>query len=90
MSFQGGVLLLLVALFTNVGFNTAAKKLSVDVGGAKRLHALSTVVSAILLLPWSLFVVVTETVKLQLSKRARHTKNTLYTLCSRLMLFSRC
>ena len=57
------MLLLLLTLFMNVGFNTAAKKLSVDVGGAKRLHALSTLVSAVLLLPWSLFVLCTESVR---------------------------
>lgn len=50
---KGGALLLLVTLCMSVGFNTASKKLSLDIGGVKRLHALSTLVSTILLLPWA-------------------------------------
>jgi len=34
----------------------ASKTLSLDIGGAKRLHALSTVISAVLLAPWAGFV----------------------------------
>jgi len=62
MTVQGGVVLLLVAVCTNVGYNTASKSLSVDVGGAKRLHALSSAVSACLLLPWMLFILFTRQV----------------------------
>ena len=58
--FQGGVVLLFLTLCLHVGFNSAAKKLSVDVGGAKRLHALSTLVQALILGPWA-FIVSTTT-----------------------------
>ena len=57
---QGGAVLLLVAVCLNVGYNTASKSLSVDIGGAKRLHALSTGVSACLLLPWMMFTIFTR------------------------------
>ena len=59
---QGGVVLLLVAVCANVGYNTASKSLSVDIGGAKRLHALSSAMSACLLLPWMLFILFTRQV----------------------------
>ncbi|XP_028929247.1 zinc transporter 5 isoform X2 [Ornithorhynchus anatinus] len=49
---KGGVLLLVLALGLKVGFHAASRKLSVDVGGAKRLQALSHLVSALLLCPW--------------------------------------
>ncbi|KAK2153606.1 hypothetical protein LSH36_291g03057 [Paralvinella palmiformis] len=57
---KGGVILLFVTLCINVGYSSASKKLSVDVGGTKRLHALSTLCSAVLLLPWALFVFFTR------------------------------
>ena len=61
-SIQGGVMLLFITLGLQAGYNSAAKKLSVDMGGAKRLHALSTLVSALLLMPWALFVFFTREV----------------------------
>ncbi|XP_052795023.1 proton-coupled zinc antiporter SLC30A5-like [Mya arenaria] len=51
---KGGVVLLFLTLCLQVGFNSASKKLSVDVGGAKRLHALSTLIQAAILGPWAL------------------------------------
>lgn len=36
------------------------KKLSLDVGGAKRLHSLSTLGSGLLLLPWALFLYISK------------------------------
>ena len=39
-----------------MGYSSAAKKLSVDVGGAKRLHALSTLLQGLILGPWALLV----------------------------------
>ena len=60
---QGGVLLLFVTLCINSGYNSAAKKLSVDVGGAKRLHAASTLASAVFLWPWACFSFLTTEVK---------------------------
>ncbi|KAM9323364.1 proton-coupled zinc antiporter SLC30A5 isoform 2-T2 [Pholidichthys leucotaenia] len=49
---KGGVVLLVVSLCLKVGFHTASRKLSVEIGGSKRLYALDNLVSAIVLLPW--------------------------------------
>lgn len=57
---KGGVMLLFVTLCMSVGYSSASKKLSVDIGGTKRLHALSTLCSTVLLLPWVLFVFFTR------------------------------
>lgn len=59
---KGGVMLLFCTLCAHIGYSTAAKKLSVDVGGAKRLNALSSVASALLLLPWAFVVFLTREV----------------------------
>ncbi|KAG5199096.1 hypothetical protein JEQ12_006796 [Ovis aries] len=56
---KGGVLLLVLALCCKVGFHTASRKLSIDVGGAKRLQALSQIVSVLLLCPWVIVLSVT-------------------------------
>ena len=65
---QGGALLLLVTLCMNVGYNTASKKLSLDIGGAKRLNALSTLMSAVLLMPWALVLFYTSEVRVTFEK----------------------
>ncbi|CAH1796787.1 unnamed protein product [Owenia fusiformis] len=57
---KGGVMLLFFTLCMWTGYSSASKKLSLDVGGAKRLHALSTLISAILLSPWAGFIYVTR------------------------------
>ncbi|XP_041371016.1 zinc transporter 5-like isoform X2 [Gigantopelta aegis] len=57
---KGGVVLLSITLCLQVGFNSASKKLSVDIGGSKRLHALSTIMSTMLLLPWAVFIYLTR------------------------------
>uniref|UniRef100_A0AAR2JFJ1 Zinc transporter n=1 Tax=Pygocentrus nattereri TaxID=42514 RepID=A0AAR2JFJ1_PYGNA len=49
---KGGVVLLVLALCLKVAFSTHSRKLSVEIGGAKRLYALSSLVSAMVLLPW--------------------------------------
>ncbi|KAL4617588.1 zinc transporter 5 [Arapaima gigas] len=49
---KGGVVLLVLSLCLKVGFHVASRKLSVEIGGAKRLYALSNLVSVIVLLPW--------------------------------------
>ncbi|KAM4533188.1 proton-coupled zinc antiporter SLC30A5 [Fundulus diaphanus] len=49
---KGGVVLLVASLCMKVGFHTASRKLSVEIGGAKRLYALDNLVSAAVLLPW--------------------------------------
>uniref|UniRef100_A0A4W4F9K6 Zinc transporter n=1 Tax=Electrophorus electricus TaxID=8005 RepID=A0A4W4F9K6_ELEEL len=49
---KGGVVLLVLALCLKVAFHTHSRKLSVEIGGAKRLYALSNLVSSVVLLPW--------------------------------------
>ena len=61
--FQGGVVLLFATLCLQTGYNSAARKLSVDVGGSKRLHALSTFVSSMLLFPWTVVIFYTKEVR---------------------------
>ncbi|KAK7802522.1 hypothetical protein U0070_027053 [Myodes glareolus] len=61
----GGVLLLVLALCCKVGFHTASRKLSIDVGGAKRLQALSQLVSVFLLCPWVIVLSVTTESKVE-------------------------
>ena len=55
-------MLVFVTLCLHVGYNSAAKRLSLDIGGSKRLHALSTLVSVVLLAPWAAFVSLTRQV----------------------------
>ncbi|XP_054842686.1 proton-coupled zinc antiporter SLC30A5 [Eublepharis macularius] len=62
---KGGVLLLVLALCCKVGFHTASRKLSVDIGGSKRLHALSHFVSVILLCPWVVILSLTTESKVE-------------------------
>lgn len=62
---KGGVVLLFATLCLHVGYNSASKKLSVEVGGAKRLHAFSTLVSASLLWPWAGFTYLTTDIEIQ-------------------------
>ncbi|CAG5135470.1 unnamed protein product [Candidula unifasciata] len=56
---KGGVVLLFLTLCLHSGYTSVAKKLSVEVGGAKRLHSLSSLVSASILFPWACFVFLT-------------------------------
>lgn len=49
---KGGVVLLVVSLCLKVAFHTVSRKLSVEIGGAKRLYALDNLVSSAVLLPW--------------------------------------
>ncbi|KAM3940050.1 proton-coupled zinc antiporter SLC30A5 [Leptodactylus fuscus] len=62
---KGGVLLLVLALCFSVGFHTASRKLSLDIGGAKRLQALSHLVSVILLCPWVIVLTATTESKVE-------------------------
>jgi len=64
-SLQGGVVLLVAALCLKVGFHTASRKLSVEIGGAKRLYALDNLVSAVVLLPWVVVLSLTTEVGAQ-------------------------
>uniref|UniRef100_A0A8C4SDM6 Zinc transporter n=1 Tax=Erpetoichthys calabaricus TaxID=27687 RepID=A0A8C4SDM6_ERPCA len=62
---KGGVMLLVIALCFKVGFHTASRKLSIEIGGAKRLYALSSLVSAVILLPWVIVLSVTTESKVE-------------------------
>lgn len=62
-SCQGGVVLLVASLCLKVGFHTASRKLSVEIGGAKRLYALDNLVSAMVLLPWVIVLSATTEVR---------------------------
>ncbi|XP_071151934.1 proton-coupled zinc antiporter SLC30A5-like [Mytilus edulis] len=57
---KGGVVLLSLTLFLQIGYNSASKKLSVDVGGSKRLHAMSTFIQAFIMFPWAMFIAMTK------------------------------
>lgn len=57
---KGGVVLLTVTLFLQIGYSSASKKLSVDLDGSKRLHATSTFLQALLLFPWAMFIMLTK------------------------------
>lgn len=58
-------MLLVVSLCLKVGFHTAYRKLSVEIGGAKRLYALDNLVSAMVLLPWVIVLSATTDVSAQ-------------------------
>ncbi|MBN3306128.1 ZNT5 protein, partial [Amia calva] len=62
---KGGVVLLVISLFFMVGFHTASRKLSVEIGGAKRLYCLSNLVSAAVLLPWVIVLSATTESKVE-------------------------
>ncbi|XP_061836757.2 proton-coupled zinc antiporter SLC30A5 [Nerophis lumbriciformis] len=62
---KGGVVLLVVSLCLKVGFHTASRKLSVELGGSKRLFALDNLVSAVVLLPWVIVLSVTTESKVE-------------------------
>lgn len=48
------MVLLVITLLATVIYQNRTKKLSLEVGGGKRLHTLSTAMSALILLPWAL------------------------------------
>ncbi|XP_061554170.1 proton-coupled zinc antiporter SLC30A5 isoform X1 [Phycodurus eques] len=62
---KGGVVLLVVSLCLKVGFHTVSRKLSVELGGAKRLFALDNLVSAVVLLPWVIVLSATTESKVE-------------------------
>lgn len=63
-------MLLVVSLFLKVGFHTVSRKLSVEIGGAKRLYALDNLVSSAVLLPWVVVLSATTEVSAQESLRS--------------------
>ena len=61
---QGGIVVLLAAVCLSIVQRNAGRKLSVDIGGLKRLQALSTTLSAALLLPWVSLQLATQSTSL--------------------------
>lgn len=59
-------MLLVASLCLKVAFHTASRKLSVEIGGAKRLYVLDNLVSAAVLLPW--VIVLSATTEVQESR----------------------
>lgn len=55
-------MLLVASMCLKVGLHTASRKLSVEIGGAKRLYALDNLVSAAVLLPWVIMLSATTEV----------------------------
>lgn len=62
---KGGVVLLVLSLCLKVAFHTASRKLSVEMGGAKRLYALDNLVSTAVLLPWVIVLSATTESKVE-------------------------
>ncbi|EDO34617.1 predicted protein, partial [Nematostella vectensis] len=57
---KGGLILLIMALLCNVAHGTLSRKLAVEIGGAKRLTALSTAIGTIIALPLALIAYFTQ------------------------------
>lgn len=79
-SHQGGVVLLVASLCLKVGFHTASRKLSVEIGGAKRLYALDNLVSAMVLLPWVIVLSATTEVRVHEDVKTTKTESCFYSL----------
>ncbi|XP_072309578.1 proton-coupled zinc antiporter SLC30A5 [Eucyclogobius newberryi] len=62
---KGGVVLLVASLCLKVAFHTASRKLSVEMGGAKRLYALDNLFSSAVLLPWVIVLSATTESKVE-------------------------
>uniref|UniRef100_A0A6Q2YCH6 Zinc transporter n=1 Tax=Esox lucius TaxID=8010 RepID=A0A6Q2YCH6_ESOLU len=62
---KGGVVLLVVSLCLKIAFHTASRKLSIEIGGAKRLYALDNLVSSVVLLPWVIVLSATTESKVE-------------------------
>lgn len=50
---KGGVILLLLALFSRCAINSSSKKLVLDIGGPKKFYAITTCLSTLCLIPMS-------------------------------------
>ena len=53
---EGGVMLLVIALFMRCAINTSSKNLVLDVGGPKKFYAITTCLSTLCLIPISLIM----------------------------------
>lgn len=62
---KGGVVLLVASLLLKVAFHTASRKLSVEMGGAKRLFALDNLLGSAVLLPWVIVLSATTESKVE-------------------------
>ena len=61
---QGGIVLLLAGVCLCVVQRNTGRKLSVEIGGFKRLQALSVTLTAVLLLPWAAIQLVSQDIPL--------------------------
>ncbi|KAG7153318.1 Zinc transporter 5-like, partial [Homarus americanus] len=57
---EGGIVVLLLTLCLQAYVNNGGRRLAVDVGGSKRLHALTAIVSAIFLCPITFMIWLTQ------------------------------
>ncbi|CAL4065998.1 unnamed protein product, partial [Meganyctiphanes norvegica] len=57
---EGGIIVLLVTLCLQAYLNNGGRRLAVDVGGAKRLHALTSIVSTAILAPVAAIIWITH------------------------------
>ncbi|XP_064390485.1 proton-coupled zinc antiporter SLC30A5-like isoform X2 [Halichondria panicea] len=64
---KGGLVLLLVGLGLTVIQRSSGRRLAVELGGGKRLQALSTLVVAVILLPWALVQLSTQSLSVSWS-----------------------
>lgn len=55
---KGGVLLLVVAVFIKMSYDSSFRHLAVEIGGPKRLYCLVTVCSAVILMPLAILFIV--------------------------------
>lgn len=62
---KGGVVLLVASLLLKVAFHIASRKLSVEMGGAKRLFALDNLLGSAVLLPWVIVLSATTESKVE-------------------------
>jgi zinc transporter 5/7 len=59
---KGGIILLCCGLCLSIAQRSVGRKLAVSLGGAKRLNALSTLTSCVMLSPWAIFQLTYEDV----------------------------
>lgn len=53
---KGGVVILMFTLFLKMGFDSQFRHVAVEIGGPKRLHAMVSVISTLILTPLALLV----------------------------------
>lgn len=69
------MVLLVASLCLKVAFHTTSRKLSVELGGAKRLYALDNLVSAAVLLPWVIVLSATTEVSEEIQQSGENSSS---------------